>query len=152
MSSSPSTLCLINLAMTSTDPFSQDTFWTLSESDAVIVNGQYVDGLVVYRMSDLEKSRYYSVLVGNAESSAHNALLYLYNNDEQPSDTIAFVKWKGQAYHFTADMFYSEYRYTGSHGLYYALVYQCTSQFYPWPYSRIPKTIQAYDHVHFGDI
>ncbi|KAK9320382.1 hypothetical protein V1517DRAFT_210132 [Lipomyces orientalis] len=152
MASSATTLCLINLSMSGGPLGGQDTFWTLAASDAVIVNGQYVDGLVVYQMSEIEKSRYYSVLVGNADSGSQDALLYLYDNDETGSKTIAFVKWQGQGYHFTADMLYSEYRYTGSHGLYWAQGYQCISEFYPWPWSRIPATIQPYDHVHFGDV
>ncbi|KAK9241902.1 hypothetical protein V1506DRAFT_131982 [Lipomyces tetrasporus] len=152
MASSATTLCLISLSMYAGPDVEPNTFWTLAANDAVIVNGQYVDGLVVYQMSEIEKSRYYSFLVGNADSDSQDALLYLYDNDGTGSKTIAFVKWNGQAYHFTADMPYSEYRYTGSHGLYWAPRYQCISKFYPWPWSRIPKTIEPYDHVHFGDV
>ncbi|KAK9318699.1 hypothetical protein V1517DRAFT_244352, partial [Lipomyces orientalis] len=99
------TLCLMNLSLNPDAKFGgHETVWMLT-AKSILSNSP------IYLMSEMEKSRYYSVLVGNtadhSEGHPHgeeSALLYLYNNEEKGNETIAFVRWRGQGYHFTADM------------------------------------------------
>ncbi|KAK9243409.1 hypothetical protein V1506DRAFT_386842 [Lipomyces tetrasporus] len=146
------TLCLMNLSLNPDAKFGgHDTVWTLTAQSILTYSP-------IYLMSDIEKSRYYSVLVGNTadnrEGHSHgpeSALLYLYNNEEKGKETIAFVRWRGQGYHFTADMQTpDQYSYLGDRGGYYFEIgSQCISTSYAWPWSPSSKTIDPYTYVDY---